>query len=149
MKTSFASLIALTAGCTFAAVLFGFGSDVFTFRSVYEGLGRETLILTMRSVVYLALGVLLALRGGWRGVLAAVVMALCATTAERLLFPFAYGWAAVSDPSGYARKFGNVSRPSWETWGTVFDVALVGIAAALAHGLWIMAHSDPENPLGG
>lgn len=148
MKTSLASLAALTVACAFAATLFGFGSDMFVFRSIYEGLGRETLILTMRSIVYLVLGVLLAFRGGWRGVLAAIVMALCATTIERLLFPVAYGWAAIDDPAAYAKKFGEVSGPSWTEWGTVFDVALVGISSALAQGLRIMAHSDPENPLG-
>lgn len=148
MKTSLSSLVALTVAYTFAAALFGFGSDMFVFRSYYAGLDRGTLILTMRSIVYLILGVLLAFRGGWRGVFAAIIMALCATTAERLLFPIAYGLAAINDPSGYAKKFGNVIEPSWNAWGTVFDVALVGISAALAQGLRIMSHSDPDNPLG-
>ena len=49
------SLLALTLACTFAAALFGFGSEVFAFRSVYEGTGREGLILTTRLIVYLTL----------------------------------------------------------------------------------------------
>lgn len=146
MKTSFASLVALTVACAFAAALFGFGADMFTFRSAYEELGREALIQIMRSVVYLTLGILLVFRGGWWGVLAAVAMALCATTLERLLFPFAYGWAAINDPSGYAREFGNVGRPSAGQSGVTWDVLFVGISAALAQGLKMMANVNPAGP---
>ena len=81
-----------------AATIFGFGSEVFSWRSVYEGLGREELIQATRLFVYIALGVLLAFRGGWPGVLAAIVMATAATSAEWVLYPFAYAWAAVDDP---------------------------------------------------
>lgn len=149
MKTSFASLAALTVACAFAAALFGFGADVFAFRSVYEELGREVLIQAMRSAVYITLGVVLVFRGGWWGVLAAVAMALCATTAERLLFPFAFDWAAVGDPHGYAKEFGDVGRPSAGNWSTSWDVMLVGISAALARGLIIMAHANPASPRDG
>lgn len=146
MKTSFTSPAALTAARAFAAALFGFGSDVFTFRSTHEELGGEAVIQIMRTLVYLTLGVLLVFRGGWWGVLAAVAMALCATTAERLLFPFAHDWAAVNDPSGYAKEFGDVGRPPAGDWSTSLDVMLVGVSAALARGLIIMAHANPAAP---
>ena len=85
----------------------------------------------------MALGVLLAFRGGWPGVLAAVLMALAAASLEWALFPYAYGWATIEDPSGYARKFGGVERPPYSFWVT-YDVLGVGISAALAQGLRTM-----------
>lgn len=100
VKTSFASLAALTVACAFSAALLGFGAGVFAFRSVHEELGREVLIQAMRSAVYIMLGVVLVFRGGWWGVLAAIAMTLCATTAELLLLPFSFEWAAVNDPAG-------------------------------------------------
>ena len=139
------SLVVLTLGCTFAAALFGFGSEVYALKSSYEGLGRETLILLTRLMVYLVLAVTLVLRGGWWGVLAAVVMSVGATFLEWALFPVAYGWAAVGDPSGYAAKFGDVSRPPYSQWAT-FDVLGVSISAALAQGLRLMANVDPKGP---
>jgi hypothetical protein len=142
MERSFGSLIALTLGCTVAATIFGFGSEIFSFRSVYKGLGREELIQATRLFVYVALGVLLAFRGGWPGVLAAIVMVTVATSAEWALYPFAYAWAAVDDPAGYAEKFGSVGRPSYVAW-TTFDILGVGISAALAQGLRMMAHVNP------
>ncbi|HVD43721.1 MAG TPA: hypothetical protein VNB92_00060 [Rubrobacter sp.] len=144
MKESWRSLIALTVAYTVAATIFGFGSQVFSWRSVYGGLGREELIQTTRVFVYVALGVLLAFRGGWRGVLAAIVMAIVATTAEWALFPFSYSWATLEDPAGYADKFGGVRRPSYAAWGAIYDVLGVGISAALAQGLRTMAHVDPR-----
>jgi hypothetical protein len=143
MKRSLGSLVALTLGCTVAATIFGFGSEVFSWRSVYQGLGREELIQATRLFVYLALGVLLALRGGWPGVLAAIAMAIAATSAEWALYPLAYAWAAVDDPAGYAEKFGSVGRPSYIYW-TTYDVLGVGISAALAQGLRMMAHANPR-----
>ena len=143
MKRSIGSLIALTLACTVAATIFGFGSEVFSWRSAYEGLGREGLIQASRLFVYLALGLLLAFRGGWRGVLAAIVMATAATSAEWALYPFAYAWAAIDDPAGYADKFGGVGRPPYTYW-TTYDIIGVGISAALAEGLRIMAHANPR-----
>jgi hypothetical protein len=143
MERSLRSLIALTLACTVAATIFGFGSEVFSWRSVYEGLGREGLIQASRLFVYVALGVLLAFRGGWRGVLAAIVMATAATSAEWALYPFAYAWAAIDDPAGYADKFGGVGRPPYTYW-TTYDIIGVGISAALAEGLRIMAHANPR-----
>ena len=142
MKRNWGSLIALTVACTLAATIFGFGSEVFSWRSVYEGLGREELIQATRLFVYVALGVLLAFRGGWSGVLAAIVMATAATSAEWALYPFAYAWAAVDDPTGYAEKFGSVGRPSYADW-TTFDILGVGISSALAQGLRMMANVNP------
>jgi hypothetical protein len=142
MKRSLGSLTALTLGCTVAATIFGFGSEVFSWRSVYQGLGREELIQATRLFVFIALGVLLAFRGGWLGVFAAILMATAATSAEWALFPFAYAWAAVDDPAGYAARFGSVGRPSYVDW-IAFDILGVGISAALAQGLRMMAHVNP------
>jgi hypothetical protein len=126
-----------------AATIFGFGSQVFSWRSVYGGLGREELIQASRLFVFVALGVLLAFRGGWRGVLAAIVMATAATSAEWALYPFSYAWAALDDPAGYAEKFGGVRRPPYSLWIT-YDILGVGISAALAQGLRIMANANPR-----
>jgi hypothetical protein len=146
MERSLGSLVALTVGCTFAAALFGFGAEVYAWKSVYDGqFGRGQLILLTRLMVYLALAVLLVFRGGWRGVLAAVVMAVVATVVEWALFPFAFDWASVSDPAGFEERFGDVGRPSYGRWAT-FDVLGVGISAALAQGLRMMAHVNPRAP---
>ena len=143
MKENWRSLIALTVACTVAATIFGFGAQVYSWRSVYGGLGREDLIQVTRLFVFVALGVLLAFRGGWRGVVAAIAMATAATTLEWLLFPYSYAWATLDDPAGYAEKFGGVRRPAYATW-TTYDILGVGISAALAQGLRTMAHVDPR-----
>ena len=143
MERSLGSLIALSLVCAVAATIFGFGSEVYSWRSAYRGLGREELIQATRLFVYVALGVLLVFRGGWRGVLAAILMTVVATTAEWALYPFAYAWAAIDDPAGYADKFGSVGRPPYVSW-TTYDILGVGISAALAQGLRLMAHVDPR-----
>ena len=143
MKDSWRSLIALTVACTVAATIFGFGAQVFAWRSVYDDLGRGDLIQATRLFVFVALGVLLAFRGGWRGVLAAIVMATVATSLEWALFPYSYAWATLDDPAGYADKFGGVRRPAYATW-TTYDILGVGIAVTLAQGLRTMAHVDPR-----
>jgi hypothetical protein len=150
MERSLGSLIALTLGCTFAAALFGFGTEVYAWKSAYEGdFGREQLILLSRLLVFLVLAVTLVLRGGWRGVLAALAMVVGATLLEWALFPLAHEWAAISDPAGYEREFGEeVSRPTYGQWAA-FDILGVGISAALAQGLRLMAHVDPRAPRGG
>ena len=146
MERSLGFLVALTLGCTFAAALFGFGAQVYAWRSAYDGdFGREQLILFARLLVFVVLAVILVFRGGWSGVLAAVVMTVAATSIEWALFPFAYGWAAIDDPSGYAERFGEVGRPSYGRWAT-FDVMGVGISAALAQGLRMMANVNPKGP---
>jgi hypothetical protein len=146
MERSLGFLVALTLGCTFAAALFGFGAQVYAWKSAYDGdFGREQLILFARLLVFVVLAVILVFRGGWSGVLAAVVMTVAATSIEWALFPFAYGWAAIGDPSGYAERFGEVGRPSYERWAT-FDVIGVGISAALAQGLRMMANVNPKGP---
>jgi hypothetical protein len=127
-----------------AATIFGFGSQVFSWRSVYSGLGREELIQASRVFVYVALGVLLVFRGGWGGVLAAIVMATAATSAEWALFPLSYAWATIEDPAGYAEMFGGVKRPSYSLW-TTYDILGVGISAALAQGLRIMTRANPRD----
>lgn len=138
--------MALTVGCTFAAALFGFGAQVYAWRSAYEGdLGREQLVLLTRLLVFVVLAVILVFRGGWPGVLAAIVMAVGATFIEWALFPFAYEWAAIGDASGYAEKFGEVARPSYGRWAT-YDVLGVGISAALAQGLRITLSVNPKGP---
>ncbi|MDP8948048.1 MAG: hypothetical protein M3N09_08125 [Actinomycetota bacterium] len=146
MKRSLGSLVVLTLGCTFAAALFGFGAQVYAWKSAYAGdLGREQLILFSRLLVLLVLAVILVFRGGWSGVLAALVMVGGATFIEWALFPFAYGWAAVSDPSGYAEEFGEVGRPSYGRWAT-FDIIGIGFSAAFAQGLRMMANVNPKGP---
>ncbi len=146
MERSLGFLVALTLGCTFAAALFGFGAQVYAWKSAYDGdFGREQLILFARILVFVVLAVVLVFRGGWSGVLAAVVMTVTATSIEWALFPFAYGWAAIGDPSGYAERFGEVGRPSYGRWAT-FDVIGVGISAALAQGLRMMANVNPKGP---
>lgn len=146
MKVSTGSLVALTLGCAFAAALSGFGAEVFAFRSAYEGMiGRQQLILITRLGVYLILTLILVFRGGWRGVMAAVAMALGATAIEWALFPFAYEWAALENPSGYREEFGGVSRPSYGQWA-VYDVLIVAVSAILSQGLRLMAHVDPRSP---
>jgi hypothetical protein len=139
------SLLALTLGCAFAAALFGFGTNVFSFRSVYEGLGREQLFFFAREAVYVAFAVVLVIKGGWWGVLAAVFMTIGATVVEWLLLPTAYAWAGVGDPAGYAGRFSDFEKPSYMSWATL-DVAGVAIAAALAQGLRIMANVNPKGP---
>lgn len=141
------SLFALTVACTFAAALFGLGSAVFSWRSVFEEqIAREQLIVLSRLLVYLALALLLVFRGGWRGVLAAVAMVVGATLIEWALWPFAYEWAAISDPSGFQERFGErVGRPAYAQIAA-FDVLGIGISAALAQGLRMMAHVNPKGP---
>ena len=142
MSSETRSLVVLTAGCAFAAALFGFGTEVFAFRSVYEGSGREGLLLLTRLVVYLALALILVLRGGWWGVIAAILMTVCATAAEWVLLPAARGWAGLGDPAGYAERFGG-GRPPYRSWA-LYDVVGIGVAAAFARGLILMAHVNPR-----
>lgn len=148
MQKSTLSLILLTAACAFAAALYGFGSSVYSWRSVYEETGREGLIQATRVFVYVALGVLLAFRGGWPGVAAAVVMALAATSAEWVLFPLSYGWAALGQEAAYAESFGSVVRPPYTAWIS-YDLFAVAISSALAQGLRMMAHVNPRGIGGG
>lgn len=138
------SLAGLTLLCTFSAVIFGFGAGVLSFQSAYEETGRAELIQFTRLVVYLALAVILVYRGHWRGVLAALAMVLAATAIEWALLPVSYAWASLGDPQGYAERFGGVERPGYLNWAT-FDVIGVGIAAAFAQGLRVIATADPRN----
>ncbi len=138
----------LTAGCTFAGALFGFGSDVYSFKSSYEELGRETLMQLTSTVVYLALALILVFKGGWRGVLAANVMVAGATAITWALLPASLWWAAVPDPAGYAERFGELSWPSYLNWAA-FDIIGVGVSAALAQGLRLMANVNPKGPQDG
>ncbi len=148
MQKSTLSLILLTAACAFAATLYGFGASVFSWRSVYEETGREALIQATRIFVYVALGVLLAFRGGWPGVAAAVVMALVATSVEWALFPFSYRWAALGQEAAYAEKFSTIARPPYSVW-IAYDIFAVAISAALAQSLRMMAHVNPRGIGGG
>ena len=141
-------LIYLTVACAFAAILYGFGASVFSWRSVFEDSGREPLIQTSRIIVYVALGVMLALRGGWPGVAAAVVMALAATSVEWALFPLSYGWAALGNEAAYAEEFGSVYRPPYTAWIS-YDLFAVAISSALAQGLRMMARANPRGFGGG
>ncbi len=148
MDKGLKSLIYLSVACTFAAALYGFGAGVFSWRSVYEASGREALIQATRTFVYVALGVLLAFRGGWPGVAAAVAMALAAASIEWALFPFSYGWAALGKEAGYADEFGGVTRPPYAAF-VVYDVLGVAISSALAQGLRMMTRFNPRGLRGG
>lgn len=70
-------------------------------------------------------------------------MVVGATAAEWALLPASYAWASLDDPSGYAEELGGVERPGYIAWAT-FDVIGVGIAAAFAQGLRIIATADPR-----
>ncbi|MGF1472161.1 MAG: hypothetical protein ACFB50_10525 [Rubrobacteraceae bacterium] len=146
MSDATKSLLVLTVFYTFAAALVAFATDIFSFRASYEGSGREILMQMTRLAVFVVLAVILVFKGGWKGVLAAIVMVLAATTIEWILFPLAFGWAATSDPSGYADRFGSVGRPPYSEWPAIYDVLAVGISAALTQGLKMMAHVNPTGP---
>ena len=139
-------MLVLAVFYTFVAALFGFGADIFSFRSSFAGDGREVLIRLTRLIVYVALALILVFKGGWRGILAAITMTAAATTLEWALFPVAYDWAAIDDPDAYAERFGDVGRPGYFEWSAVYDVLGVAIASTLAHGLKLMAHVDPRSP---
>jgi len=139
------SLLALTLYCALAAALFGLGTNVYSFRSAYEELGREPLLFFAREIVYVALAIVLVVKGGWRGVLASIAMTIGATAAEWLLLPAAYTWAAAGDPGGYGGRFVNFEWPSYVSWATL-DVAGVGVASTLAQGLRLMASVNPRGP---
>ena len=139
------SLLALTLGCTFAATLFGFGATMFSLQSAYEEQGREQLVFFTREFVYVTLAIILVMKGGWWGVLAAITMTIGATTLEWLLFPVAYTWAGAGDPVGYEGRFAGFERPSYASWATL-DVAGIGIAAALTQGLRLMSNVNPKGP---
>jgi hypothetical protein len=146
MERSLGFLVALTLGCAFAAALFGFGAQVYAWKSAYAGdLGRGQLVMLTRLLAFVVLAVVLVFRGGWPGVLAAILMVVGATSVEWVLYPFAYTWAAIEDPSGYAERFGEIGRPSYERWAT-FDVLGVGISAALAQGLRLVLSVNPKGP---
>ncbi len=123
--------------------LFGFVANVFSFRSTFEGSGRELLLQTAATAVYLGLALVLVFKGGWKGVLAAIAMIVCATAVSWALLPLSLGLAGVSDPEGYAERFGDFRKPTYARWAT-FDVIFVGGSAALAQGLRLMAHVDPK-----
>lgn len=106
-------LLALTLGCTVAATLFGLVANLFSFRSVFEGSGREVLLQSAATVVYLGLALVLVFKGGWKGVLAAIAMILGATAVCWYLIPFSLGLASLGDPAGYAERFGNFRRPPY------------------------------------
>jgi hypothetical protein len=146
MERSLGFLVALTVGCTFAAAVFGFGVQVYAWKSAFAGdLGREQMILLTRLLAFVVLAVVLVFRGGWPGVLAAILMVVGATFVEWALFPFAYTWAAIEDPAGYAEKFGEIGRPSYERWAT-YDVLGVGISAALTQGLRLVLSVNAKGP---
>ncbi len=150
MQRSLGYLIALAVAYAFAAAVFGFGAQVYAWKSAYAGdIGRQQLVLLTRLIVLLVLAVLLVLQGGWRGVLAALAMVVGATVLEWALFPLAFEWAAVSDPAGYEREFGEgASRPTYLQWAT-YDVLGVGISAAFVQGLRVVLRANPRAPTGG
>ncbi|MGH3089315.1 MAG: hypothetical protein ACRDSJ_18635 [Rubrobacteraceae bacterium] len=144
MSGSLRFLVALTVGCAFAAVVFGFGSTIFSFQASSAGeVGRTQLILYTRLAAYLILALLLVFKGGWRGVFAAIAMTTVATTIEWLLFPFAYEWASMQDPASFEETSDIARRPSYGLWA-MEDIIGIGLCAAIAQGLRMMARVDPE-----
>lgn len=144
MSTSTRSLAALTLGCALAATIFGFGSAVFSFQMSADGdAGRTQLILITRLGAYLALALMLVFKGGWRGVFAAIIMTTAATTIEWLLFPAAYEFALAQSPETMEGGPEGVARPSYGLWA-MEDMIGVGFCAALAQGLRMMAHVNPN-----
>ena len=135
MSKDAGSLLALTLSCTFAATLFGFGATIFSLQSAYEEQGREQLVFFTREFVYVTLTIILVMKGGWWGVVAAIAMTIGATTLEWLLFPVAYTWAGAGD----SERFAGFERPSYASWATL-DIMGVGIAAALAQVLRLMSN---------
>lgn len=143
MSGSLKSLTTLTIGCAVAATIFGFGSSVFSFQASSAGeFGRTQLILFTRLAVLGALALVLVFKGGWKGVFAAIAMTAVATTIEWALFPFAYEFALAQPPPQQDIPDGAI-RPSYGVWA-MEDIIGIGICAALAQGLRMMAHVDPE-----
>jgi hypothetical protein len=145
MQMSTKSLALLALSCAFAGTVFGLGSAIFSFSSIYEDTGRAQFFQLASTVVYLTLAILLVLNGGWRGVLAATLMVLGATAAVWALLPLALVWASVSDPAGYAERFGDMRRPPYLDWA-LWDVLGVTLAAFLAQGLRRAADLNPKRP---
>ena len=143
MSSDAKSLLALTLGCTVAATLFGLVANLFSFRSAFEGTGRELLLQAAATVVYLGLALVLVFKGGWKGIFAAIAMIVGATAISWYLIPFSLGLASLGDPAGYAERFEDFRRPPYSRWAT-FDLVFVEGGAALAHGLRLMAHVDPK-----
>jgi hypothetical protein len=144
MSTSTRSLAALTLGCVFAAAIFGFGSAVFSFQMSADGDDARTqLILITRLAAYLALALMLVFKGGWRGVFAAITMTVAATTIEWLLFPTAYEFALAQSPAMMDEGVESIARPSYGLWA-MEDIIGVGLCAALAQGLRMMAGVNPN-----
>ncbi len=139
------SLLALTIGCTGAAAIFVFGANLFSFRNAFEETGRELLLQTAATVVYLVLALVLVFKGGWKGVLAAIAMILGATAISWYLLPLSLGLAGVGDPAGYAERFEGFRRPTYASWAA-FDLFFVGGGAALAQGLRLVANANPNGP---
>lgn len=144
MSKNLKSLAALTLGCAFAATIFGFGSAVFSFQMSSEGdAGRTQLILFTRLAAFLALALMLVFKGGWRGVFAAIIMTAAATTIEWLLFPVAYEFALAQSPTMMESGTESLPRPSYGLWA-MEDIIGVGFCSALAQGLRMMAHVNPN-----
>ncbi len=95
--------------------------------------------------MYLGLALTLVFKDAWKRVLAALFMVAGATLISWALFPLALALAGVSEPAGYTERFASFPRPSYGDWA-VFDVAFVGISAALAQGLRLMANVNPKSP---
>lgn len=85
---------------------------MFSFRSAYEGLERESLMQATSTLVYMGLALILVFKGSWRGVLTVLFMVIGATAISWWLFPLSLGLVSIEDPEGYAERFANFSRPS-------------------------------------
>ncbi len=142
MSGNIKSLVALAVGCTFAAAIFGFSVEVFSWRGSYAGdMDRVQLIQLTRVVIYVARG---DTRVPWRlvGALVAISMVFVGAAIECAPFPFSADWTATVDPSGYGERFGAIQRRSYLR----FAIFGIDIVAGLTRGLRMMAHVNPRGP---
>lgn len=132
--------VGLGLACMFAAGIFGFGSEVFSAGFFYSGdAGRAQVVLLGRLLAIIALAVMLVFRGGWGGVIVAVVMALGATFMEWALLPVAFDWAAAQAPPELAAEIpSDITRPPYLVWaaGDLLAVIFCTVAAQVGRMLF-------------
>lgn len=126
------SPVGLGVACLIAAVVFGFGAEVFAAGFFYSGdEGRGQLVLLARLLALVAMAVMLVVRGGWRGMAVAIVMVFGATFVEWLLLPVSFDWAASQAPPDLSTQIPEeVVRPPYLAWAAG-DLLAVGFCSVL------------------
>ncbi|MGI8648762.1 MAG: hypothetical protein ACR2KW_00035 [Rubrobacter sp.] len=123
----------------FAAVIFGFGTEVFAAGFFYSGDAERTqLVFLVRLLVLVALTLVLVFRGGWSGAAVALGMALGATFIEWLLLPVAFDWAASQAPPELAAEIpASIDRPPYLAWaaGDLLAVAICAVVGRVSRML--------------